>query len=486
MQPSLNLQTGQQLVLTPLMQRAIQFLQLSSLEYCQEVEETAAVNPFLEPIEPGEDTAAVAAAVPAEAPTVASEVPVEAPATATPDSDVPADGEWAERDWDTRASRADSDDQWDPMMNVAEAPTLRSHLMQQAGCLNLPDRDRTLVAAIIEAVAPSGYLDQTLEDIQTVLDELKPTMEELRIALRHVQAMDPVGVAARSVPECLVLQLNALPEDEPGRACALKLTGHLDLFAAREFQKLLKVLECDEQALSDATILIRKLKPHPGSEFGASEAQYVVPDVIVQKVRGKWLARINPQVVPKLRLNHAYANILQNNREGGEMQIGQQLQEARWLMRNIEQRFTTIQNVAQAILDRQSRYFDYGDVAMKALKLKDIAEALGLHESTVSRITSRKFMATPKGVLEFKHFFNSHVTTAEGQPCSSTAVKSLIRQVIATEEPGKPLSDIKVTRILENYGVKVARRTVSKYRDALKIPAVEIRKYSYRPESVSS
>lgn len=484
MQPALHLQAGQQLVLTPLMHKAIQFLQLSSLEFAQEVEEAAATNPFLEPADAPEGDSFDTSEPSPAGDVASSNQEVAAPEPEANDSDGAVDIEWSERDYDPRVSRTESDDHWDPMMNVAESTTLRSHLMQQAGCLNLSERDRELIESIIDAVEPSGYLGQSLEEIREVLTgSLDPTEDELQIALRHVQSMDPPGVAGRSVAECLALQLQALPADERGRDCALRLTKHLELFAARDFQKLLRVLDCDEQTLGDATILIRRLNPHPGADFGADDAQYVVADVLVHKSKGRWVARINPQVVPKIRLNHVYANILQSARDGSTSQIGQQLQEARWLIRNVEQRFTTIQKVAQAILDRQSRYFEYGDVAMRPLTLRDIADAVELHESTVSRVTSRKFMSTPKGILEFKHFFGSHVVTKEGVPCSSTAVRALIKEVIAAEEPGRPLSDIKVTRILEKYGVRVARRTVSKYRDALQIPPVEIRKLSYRPDA---
>ena len=242
----------------------------------------------------------------------------------------------------------------------------------------------------------------------------------------------------------------------------------------------LQVLLNDDAALGAATVLIRKLSPRPGAAFGSDDTQFVVADVIVNQVKGKWVDMINPQVVPKIRLNQVYASILQGARDGSSSQVSQQLQEARWLVRNIEQRFSTIQRVAQAIVDRQTRYFDYGELAMKPLTLRDIAETVGLHESTVSRVTSRKYMATPRGLLEFKRFFGSHVETAEGSPCSSTAVRALIKQLIAAEDTKAPLSDIKLTRLLEQRGIKVARRTVAKYRDLLQIPPVEIRRLSYR------
>jgi RNA polymerase sigma-54 factor len=472
MRPALQIQSGQQLSMTPLLQRAIQFLQLSSLEFTQEVREALANNPFLEAAEASEED--LDAEAPAE--------PEPAPTEPEPDA-VLGDG-LSTGPWESRLGGFDSDDEFDPALQVPATRTLRTHLMEQAGCLPLSDRDRVLVQTIIDALDTSGYLSQPLAELIDMFPpDQAPQPEELNVALRFVQAMEPAGVGARSVAECLRLQLQAMPEDRPGRTLALAIVEHhLDLFASRDFQRLQRELQCDDTALGEATVLIRKLTPRPGAAFSVEQAQFVVADVIVHKVKSKWVATINPQVVPKIQLNHVYANILQNARDTAGGQIGQQLQEARWLLRNIEQRFGTIQKVAQAIVDRQTRFFDYGDVAMRPLTLRDIAEAVGLHESTVSRVTSRKYMATPRGLLEFKHFFGSHVETAEGSPCSATAVRALIKQLIAAEEPSKPLSDIKLTRLLEQRGIKVARRTVAKYRDLLQIPPVEIRRLSYRPQ----
>lgn len=479
MRSSLQLQAGHQLMMTPLLQRSIQLLQLSSLEFLQEIQEALSSNPFLDSAESedGEQTAPSPDNVPAAA--EAAELPA---ATEAPqDHD---DGTWtAESGSDFRnSSAADGDDEWDPTLQVPVTPTLREHLLRQAGCLPLTERDRFMVEMVIEALDTSGYLVQPLPELLEMFAETdRPDLKELSIALRHVQAMDPPGVGAQSVAECLRLQLEAKDADEPGRECALRIvTQHLDLFAARDFQRLQRVLECNERSLAAATVLIRKLSPRPGAAFGSDDTQFVVADVLVQQIKGKWTVSINPQVVPKIRLNQVYASILQGARDGSSAQVSQQLQEARWLVRNIEQRFSTIQRVAQAIVDRQIRYFDYGEVAMKPLTLRDIAEAVGLHESTVSRVTSRKYMATPRGLLEFKRFFGSHVETAEGSPCSSTAVRALIKQLIAAEDTKQPLSDIKLTRLLEQRGIKVARRTVAKYRDLLQIPPVEIRRLSYR------
>ncbi len=473
---SLQLRAGHQLTMTPFLQRSIQLLQLSSLEFQQQVQEVLTTNPFLETVEGnGDDTGS------AEAPEAPE--PTEVASEDTPSSIDGLDELWSGGSTDHRASRG-GDDEWDPALMVPGTPTLREHLLRQAGCLRLSDRDRVLVQAVVDAVDGSGYLTQPLEEL-CALCPLDPPAEEdeLLVALRHVQALDPPGVAARSVAECLRLQLVALDADEhPARELALRIVDrHLDLLAAHDFQRLQRELGCEESALQAATVLLRGLTPRPGAGYGADETQFVVADVIVQHQKGKWTASINPEVIPRIHVSRFYASILKGGREGGGSPVSQQLREARWLVRNIEQRFQTIQRVAQAIVDHQSRFFDYGPMAMKPLTLGEIADKVGLHESTVSRVTSRKYMATPRGLLEFKHFFGSHVETAAGAPCSATAVRALITELIGAEDAHRPLSDIKLTRLLEQRGIKVARRTVSKYRDSLQIPSVEVRRMSHRP-----
>jgi RNA polymerase sigma-54 factor len=471
---SLQLRAGHQLTMTPFLQRSIQLLQLSSLEFQQQVQEVLTTNPFLETVEPDDSGAADAPEAPE---------PAEASAEEPPASVDGLDELWSGGSTDYRSTRS-GDDEWDPALMVPGTPTLREHLLQQAGCLRLSDRDSVLVQAVVEAVDASGYLTQPLEEL-CALCPLQPPAEEdeLMVALRHVQSLDPPGVAARSVAECLRLQLLALdPDEHAGRALALRIVErHLDLLAAHDFQRLQRELGCEESALQAATVLLRGLTPRPGAGFGADETQFVVADVIVQQQKGKWVASINPEVIPRIHVSRFYASILKGGREGGGSPVSQQLREARWLVRNIEQRFQTIQRVAQAIVDHQSRFFDYGPMAMKPLTLGEIADKVGLHESTVSRVTSRKYMSTPRGLLEFKHFFGSHVETAAGAPCSATAVRALITELIGAEDANRPLSDIKLTRLLEQRGIKVARRTVSKYRDSLQIPSVEVRRMSHRP-----
>jgi len=306
--------------------------------------------------------------------------------------------------------------------------------------------------------------------------ELGIEPDELAIALKHLQNLDPTGVGARSPAECLELQLAAHPEGTPARDLGLRIVrDHLTLLAARDFAKLKKLTGCDDTTLRAAHRLIQSLNPRPGAAYAPLETRYVVADVIVRKVKGAWVASLNPDAMPKLRINRIYADILQSNR-GAAGQLSSQLQEARWLIKNVQQRFETIQRVSQTIVDRQRHFFDHGEVAMRPLVLREIADALGLHESTVSRVTTQKFMATPRGIFELKYFFGSHVATEAGGACSATAIRALIKQLIAAEDGRKPLSDSKISQILGQQGIVVARRTIAKYRESMHIPPVNLRK----------
>jgi RNA polymerase sigma-54 factor len=306
--------------------------------------------------------------------------------------------------------------------------------------------------------------------------ELGVEADDLTIALKHLQNLDPTGVGARSPAECLELQLSALAEATTGRELALRIVReHLPLLAARDYAKLKKLTGCDEASLRAAHKLIQSLNPHPGAEFAQIETRYVIADVIVRKVKNVWVASLNPDAMPRLRINRIYADILQRNRASAG-QMSSQLQEARWLIKNVQQRFDTIQRVSQAIVDRQRHFFDHGEVAMRPLVLREIADALGLHESTVSRVTTQKFMATPRGIFELKYFFGSHVATDTGGACSATAIRALIKQLVAAEDGKKPLSDSKISEILGQQGIVVARRTIAKYRESLHIRPGNLRK----------
>jgi RNA polymerase sigma-54 factor len=473
MKPTLELQTSQRLALTPQLQQSIRLLQLCALEFEQEIEEAVASNPFLERVD---DHAAVGRDG-ADARTDAPQPAAPSEERCEPDrSDDAPDGDHAAESWD-RGVRAAGDDDVGSLTPVRV--TLREHLLQQVNATKLSARDRALVAVLVEALDEHGYLRPPLEEIRGLFPSaLRVETDELQVALAYLHSLDPPGIGARSLAECLRLQLDNLPCGERGRDLAAAIVrDHLDLLAAHDTPRLLRALQCDEAGLRAANCLIRRLDPRPGARFAPDDVQYVVADVIVKKAAGRWMASINPEVVPRLRINQLYADILGRNRSGRVAgPFGQQLQEARWLIRSVERRFETIERVAQAIVDRQSRFFDYGELAMRPLVLRDIADPLGLHPSTVSRVTSSKFMATPRGLIEFKRFFGPQVRLDEGAACSSAAVRALIREIIAAEDPRAPLSDVKVTRMLGAKGISVARRTVTKYRLAMKIPPVEARR----------
>ena len=301
--------------------------------------------------------------------------------------------------------------------------------------------------------------------------------DELRIALNFLQSFEPVGVGARDCSECLRLQLKAMPADTPWRTEALKVVdGHLALLANRDVTKLKRLLHTDDAGVRGVRDLVRTLNPRPGASFAREEAAYVVPDVIVRKIRGQWVAALNDAAMPKLRLNRIYADILTRNRDASNQQLTAQLQEAKWLIRNVQQRFDTILRVASAIVERQRRFFEHGEVAMRPMVLREIADMLELHESTISRVTTQKYMLTPRGTFELKYFFGSHVATDTGGAASATAIRALIKQLIGAEDPKTPLTDSRIAEVLGEQGILVARRTIAKYRESLQIPPVNLRR----------
>ncbi|MBK5104476.1 MAG: RNA polymerase factor sigma-54, partial [Burkholderiales bacterium] len=319
---------------------------------------------------------------------------------------------------------------------------------------------------------------QSLEEIAEMLPpELEVELDELQIALHHLQSFDPTGVGARTPAECLELQLKALSADAPARELAITIVHkHLEALAAHDYARLKRQLHCDDESLREAQHLIQSLNPHPGAEYSTNETRYIVPDVVVRKVKNAWVASLNPDAMPKLRINRMYASILQDKQHSASGQMSSQLQEARWLIKNVQQRFETILRVTQAIVERQRHFLDHGEVAMRPLVLREIAETLSLHESTVSRVTTQKFMATPRGIFELKYFFGSHVATETGGACSATAIRALLKQLVDAEDGKKPLSDSEIARILGEQGIVVARRTIAKYRESLNIPPVSLRK----------
>lgn len=471
MQPGMELRLRQHLALTPQLQQALRLLQLSALEFAQEMEQALNTNPFLEEDpdapRPTNDANGTAEVAPAEAPAPAQDQEYDDPAESRFGSETesrPAhDGE--ESDW-TDWTEAE--------------PTLREHLRRQLLISQMGERDRALAHFIIDALDEDGFLHTPLEELAALIPgEHEVDATELMASLRLVQQLEPAGVAARSLQECLLLQLQALEEDSPERQLAITLVrDHLPLLANREFIRLQQMLACDDHALHSARTLIRSLDPRPGRRFGPDSARYVIPDVLVMKQRGRWVAVMNRSVLPRIRLNRAYAEMM--GRRSGGTPLARHLQEARWLIRNMEQRYCTIQRVADAIVAKQRNFFEYGDVAMKPLALRDIATELKLHESTVCRVTNGKYMATSRGLYEFKHFFSRQLATDNGGACSPTAIRAVLKEMIATEDPKDPLSDAQLARLLAQQGLRVARRTVTKYRALLKVPSVELRRVQGR------
>lgn len=480
MKHTLQLKLSQHLTLTPQLQLSIRLLQLSTLELNQELERFLQENPLLErDDEVGEEAAPLPSGsintIPHDEPTASEPTEKTSPEAATGVADM-VEGVWLE-DAGSYSARDETEESEYPQLAAVE-PTLREHLNWQLNLTNLAERDKRLISLLIDALDEDGCLTQPLEELAALLpEELSVSAEELQIALKHLQKLEPPGVGARDLGECLALQLEALPEDTPFRAEALIIvTQHLDSLAARDFGKLKKLLHCDDPTLRQVQHLITSLNPRPGADFAVLETRYIMPDVVVKKVKGVWVASLNAEAMPKLRVNRMYADILHRNRDSSFQQLTSQLQEAKWMIKNVQQRFDTILRVSQAIVDRQRHFFEHGDVAMRPLVLREIAETLDLHESTVSRVTTQKYMLTPRGVYELKYFFGSHVTTDTGGACSATAIRALIKQLVAAENPRKPLSDSQISEILGQQGIVVARRTIAKYREALQISPVSLRK----------
>src|SRR2546428_2486147 len=470
MKPSLQFRLSQHLTLTPQLQQSIRLLQLSTVELNQEIDRLLMENPALE----REDVEDASDAPPAPQPSGGS------------DASPPPERPPAESDWSLDSApnwRGAEDEEGERSFSAPDTPTLRDHLHTQLSLTNLGARDRAFVALLIDALDDDGYLTQSLEEIAAMLPaeaaaDPESIAEDLSIALRHLQHFEPAGVGARSPRECLCLQLRNLGHegaDSPVRTLAIEIVEkHLELLAARDYSRLKTLTGADDDALRAAQRLIRALNPRPGAAFAKVEARYVIPDVTVRKVRNVWRASLNPDAMPRLRINRLYAEIAAGARSGGT--LSSQLQEARWLIKNVQQRFDTILRVSQAIVERQRHFLEHGEVAMRPLVLREIAETLSPPESTISRVTTQKYMATPRGTFELKYFFGSHVATEAGGAASSTAIRALIKQLVAAEDAKAPLSDARISQILGEQGIVVARRTIAKYRDALQIPPVNQRK----------
>ena len=519
MKPGLSLRVSQHLALTPQLQQSIRLLQLSTQELSQEIEQMLDENPFLErssdeaereafglsqadmPAQRDDataDAAIISGAAGADAASVEGQNDAETSVLGEEpgwEGDgtteiAPDDSEWG-GDAPARQQGAAADDDTDATEWVHTQESLTEHLHRQALALRLSDVDRAALRFLIESLTEDGYLEDPIETLAQGLagtddpEQLDELVHHFTVALRLLQSLEPTGVGARNLAECLGLQLRALLQEGAADAetvqAALCICGQsLDLLARRDVRRLVQLCGCSEERTRAAMALITRLEPRPGRRFADVERNAVVPDVLVTRSGRSgqnFVVQLNPEVMPKLRVHDVYAGALRGHRGGeGHQALQQRLQEARWFIKNIQQRFDTILRVSRAIVERQKNFFVHGELAMRPLVLRDIADELGLHESTISRVTTAKYMATPQGTFELKYFFGSGLGTDTGGNASSTAVRALIKQFIAAESPAKPLSDSQLADMLKEQGIECARRTVAKYREALRIPVATLRK----------
>ena len=474
MKPSLQLKLGQTLTMTPQLQQAIRLLQMPALELQAHIREQLENNVMLEPVDEYEATGQFEALEP-------HPMPEEKRVDATPPSEteVQVEAEVIEDAWSERSAGSDSwrdDDERAAEVADDAQLSLQDHLVSQLEYANLAPRDLAIARAIVDAISDDGYVTDSLEDIAaTLLPEVTADASEVERVLRLVQTLDPAGIAARNLSECLALQLRTLHPDTPGLRLALAIADkHLDLLADRELTLLRRELSASDDELAQAVALVRGLHPRPGATVSSAKAEYVVPDVFVRRTDRGWTVEVNSSTLPRVRLNQSYADML--GRGAGHSSMRAQLQEARWLLKSLEIRNETLMKVARSIVERQTAFLEHGEESMRPMILKDITQAIDMHESTISRVTSSKYMHTPRGVFELKYFFSSQVEAADGSGASSTAVRAKIKKLIKEEDTSNPLSDSRIAELLSGEGIAVARRTVAKYREALGIPPSSERK----------
>lgn len=479
--PMQELRLRQQMTLAPRLQQSVKLLQMSALEFTTAVEHALATNPFLEDADEQEaDAAPAAPGARGETPAADGEPAPqpETPSEAADAEDSPPDAPAYSGDYPTHSSSGGESDlgQW-----ACASVSMRERLSRDLGNYHLEPRDRLLAEFIIDALDDDGYLRVPLEGLCSAAHpDFSPAPDEgeWMAALRLVQQLDAPGLAARDLRECLSLQLAAARDvNDATRALALRIVEeHLDRLAKNDCVGLRRLLDCSDEALREACALIRNLDPKPGSRYSGEAPVYVVPDVFVDKWHGRWRVLPNRNAMPRARLHSTYADLFRRARLDDRSPMAQELQEARWLVRNVEQRYTTIQRVAEAIVKRQQTFFEYGEVALRPLMLREVADDLNMHESTVSRATVSKYMTTPRGVFEFRHFFSRELATESGGSCSAAAVRALIKEMVDAEDPAMPLSDVALTQHLASSGILLARRTVSKYRGQLRVPPAELRR----------
>jgi RNA polymerase sigma-54 factor len=494
MKQSLQLKVGQQLTMTPQLQQAIRLLQLSTLDLQQEIQSALDSNPLLEveedsdsPEPQSSNSQSESKANEAEGKTTSSE---EAPSN-------DADSEWAERSdipedlpvdsqWEdvyqssapSSSAAGSADDDYNNDYRHGSSESLQDHLRWQLNLSRLSELDRIVADAIIDAIDEKGRLTVSPEELVDAFDDDNIEIEEVNAVLHLIQQFDPPGVGGQDLQECLLIQLRQLSPDTPYLAEALQIVEqHMPQLGNRDYNQIMRRCRLKEDQLRDTLALIQTLNPTPGDCVGNDETEYVVPDVFVSKKEGRWLVELNPDIAPKIQINSHYASLAKDSGTSSDKDyIRDNLQEARWFIKSLQSRNETLMKVATKIVEYQRGFLEYGDEAMKPLVLHDIADAVSMHESTISRVTTQKYMHTPRGIYELKYFFSSHVSTDTGGECSSTAIRALIKKLIAAENPKKPLSDSKITQLLAEQGIKVARRTIAKYRESLVIPPSNERK----------
>ncbi|MDH5469435.1 MAG: RNA polymerase factor sigma-54 [Gammaproteobacteria bacterium] len=474
---------GQHLTMTPQLQQAIRLLQLSTLELQAEVQEALESNPMLDQDDgsgnetPDGETGSTAGNEEAAERTTQAEGENEN----IPD-ELPVDSSWDDV-FDTGAtsfSAPDMSDNRDIMETVTISGNgLHDHLTWQVELTNFSETDQLIAHTVIDSIDDDGYLQISVEELHALLDE-HPDIEqdEIEAVIHRIQQLDPIGVCARGLQECLQLQLSHFDPETPLLQHATTLIrDHFTLLSNRDYSRLARKMKLSTDELQQVIELVQTLNPRPGSQFNTTEPEYIVPDVYVVKKNGKWTVELNNESLPKLRINSLYANMVKRGSNSKENNyLRDNLQEARWFLKSLQSRHETLLKVASTIVERQQGFFDYGEEAMKPMVLRSIAETIEMHESTVSRVTTRKYMHTPRGIFEFKYFFSSHVATETGGECSATAIRAIIKKLVAAENPTKPLSDNKMANVLAEQGIKVARRTIAKYRESLSISPSNERK----------
>lgn len=474
MKQGLQLRLSQQLAMTPQLQQAIRLLQLSTLELQQELQQALENNPLLEQTDPHEEIDAQETRENEALDTREALEQKEMP------DELPLDASWDEIYTAGTPSGTGTDyiDDELPVYQGETTQSLQDYLMWQVELTPFTDTDAAIATSIVDAVDETGYLTVTLEEILESMGDDEVSLDEVEAVLKRVQRFDPIGVAARDLRDCLLIQLSQYAKETPWlNEARLIVSEYLDLLANHDFRSLMRVTRLKEDVLKAAMCLIQSLDPRPGQSIQTGEPEYVIPDVLVRKAQGKWIVELNSDSIPRLKINQQYAALGTSSRNDSDSQyIRSNLQDAKWLIKSLESRNDTLLRVSRCIVEQQQGFFEHGEEHMKPMVLADIAQAVEMHESTISRVTTQKYLHSPRGIFELKYFFSSHVNTESGGEASSTAIRALVKKLIAAENPVKPLSDSKLTTMLSDQGIMVARRTVAKYRESLSIPPSNQRK----------